>query len=776
MSVIFVLFVSISAIQASDVNITDSTQLISNEDDSIHLEDESPVSDLESDDSNNLSSASSDSSLSDPPKDKTEFASPSTSIYYKGSYGITLKDSNKSAALANKNVNLVIDNVNYVAVTDNDGRAIVNLNLYPGKYTVSAFFSGDDAYESSNLFSTVEILPTIRAADMSKYYKGSTQFVAAFLDSQGNAMANRMVTISVGGNAYSVMTNGEGIASLPVNLKPGSYTIVSTDPDTGYQLTTTFTVLSTISSSSVKMVQGQNKKFKVKFFKSNGKALSKKYVKYKFRGKVHKVKTSSKGYITLSLKKLKKGTYKIVCYNKDGLSKTYKIKVYKKKASTKLSADSSTFYPDDKERIFKVKLSTALGGSSNSAKTVKVKINGKTYSKKTDSSGMVYLDLSSFKSGIYNVECKYAGNKFFKSSKSTKTVKIYDTTQTELKVKSTTHFGYGAGTLFEVAYTAGGVPLPGKTVTLSVNGDTYTRTTNDKGIASIPINLAIGTYTVDYSADGDSTFDDASGSSPIDVFERSQSKVIWKCGSSYKDNSQTFKILVTGMNGDAASGGSFDIVIDSDTYSSELSSDGHGKVKTSIPIGNYKVVANFKGNNNYLPSSNSKSINVKLSKFANGINERNAKGSSAYLKSSSHCKVGSKGIKKLVKSLTKGLTSKVDKAKAIYNYVRDTLGYSYYFNTKYGAAKTLKYKKGNCADHSHLLVSMYRTAGFNARYVHGKCHFSDGDYCGHVWVQVKVGKKWVVADATSSRNEIGKINNWNTKNYHLHNKYASLPF
>jgi transglutaminase-like putative cysteine protease len=71
---------------------------------------------------------------------------------------------------------------------------------------------------------------------------------------------------------------------------------------------------------------------------------------------------------------------------------------------------------------------------------------------------------------------------------------------------------------------------------------------------------------------------------------------------------------------------------------------------------------------------------------------------------------------------------------------------------------------------------MYRTAGFHARYVHGRCKFSDGDVTGHVWTQVKIGKKWVVGDATSYRNSLGKVKNWNTKHYTLHSKYASIPF
>ena len=770
-----ILIFSISAINASDVNITDSDSTSSNDILSVFSDNETQIDDLKSVDLNNLSANMEDSILNENAKNRTEFTSPTTGIYYNGYFKVTLRDSNASAALANKNVRFLINNVNYEASTDSNGVASINLKLNPGKYYATVYFNEDDSYDACNLTSAFEIFSTIKAADISKYYKGTTPFTATFFDSQGNFLAGRFVTITVNGKAYSIKTNGYGVASLQMNFKPGSYRVVSTDPDTGYQVTTTFTILSTISSANLNVVKGDGKKFTVKFFKNNGAPLAKKYVKIKVKGKVRKVKTNAYGQISLSLKKFKKGTYKVVCYNKDGLSKTYTVKVFKRKASTKLTSSSYTFFAND-AKVLAVKLSTALGGNSGAGRIVKIKINGKTYSKKTDGNGMAYLDLPSLNYGTYKVEYKYAGNKFFKQAKSSGLVTIIGTSDTSLTLKSTTSFGYGAGTPLKVAFTAGGVGLPNRVVTFNIAGVTYTAVTDSKGIASLPINLNIGKYTVEFKANGDDKVNGSSGSCDIEVFKRSASKLTWACGNWYKDSSQTFKVLLMGSNGQPVSGQTVELTIDSVKYQAKTNSKGYATFKTSVAFGKYKVSVKFPGSNEYLSSSHSHNVNVKLSKYGNGLNQNNAKSIGAYLKSSSHCQVGSKSIKKLVKKITKGKHSKVDKAKAIFNYVRDNLAYSYYYNSKYGATKTLKLKKGNCVDHSHLLVAMYRTAGFSARYVHGKCHFSDGDYTGHVWVQVKIGKKWVVADATSYRNSLGKIKNWNTNSYHIHSKYASVPF
>ena len=130
----------------------------------------------------------------------------------------------------------------------------------------------------------------------------------------------------------------------------------------------------------------------------------------------------------------------------------------------------------------------------------------------------------------------------------------------------------------------------------------------------------------------------------------------------------------------------------------------------------------------------------------------------------------------LAKSLTAGSTSNPNKATKIFNWVRDNINYAFYYNTKYGAAGTLQHRQGNCVDTSHLLIALSRAAGITSRYVHGTCQFSSGTWYGHVWAQLYVNGKWVTADATSSRNSLGVIKNWNTGTYKLVGVYNTLPF
>ena len=148
-----------------------------------------------------------------------------------------------------------------------------------------------------------------------------------------------------------------------------------------------------------------------------------------------------------------------------------------------------------------------------------------------------------------------------------------------------------------------------------------------------------------------------------------------------------------------------------------------------------------------------------------------------YLSSSTNCQVKNANIKKLAESLTKNCKNNLQKAKKIFNWVRDNIAYEKYPNTSKGAAKLLVSKKGNCVDQAHLTVALARSAGIPARYVNANnCKFSTGYTSGHVWAEFLIEDTWVAGDTTSCRNSFGVVKNWNIKNYKLLGKYSSISF
>ncbi|NYB51830.1 MAG: hypothetical protein HVN35_04635 [Methanobacteriaceae archaeon] len=147
-----------------------------------------------------------------------------------------------------------------------------------------------------------------------------------------------------------------------------------------------------------------------------------------------------------------------------------------------------------------------------------------------------------------------------------------------------------------------------------------------------------------------------------------------------------------------------------------------------------------------------------------------------YTVATTNCQSNDPSIIALASSITAGASSPYEMALRIFNWVRDNINYEFYYNTQKGALGTLSTGGGNCVDTTHLLIALERAVGIPARYVHGYCQFSSGSWYGHVWADIYVNGMWVAADATSSRNSFGSINNWNTGTFTLKGYYTSLPF
>jgi len=632
MLLILTVIISVSAISASEVNVTDSytMNLVDDTSDvSVPMENTADSSDISVSSDSNVDNDSSKVSLSSEEvlgsensntlstnmesnsilaSSNTELTSPTTSIYYKGSFSVTLKDAS-SKEVANQTVKFVINGKSYSATTNAKGVASVSLSLAPGKYTATASYDGSGDYAAAKTLSTnVTVLATIKSNDVTKYYKGSTQYTATFYTSQGTALANKNVKITVNGKSYTKKTNAKGVVSLAVNLNPGTYKVVATDPVTGYTLTNTFKILSTISASDVSKVYTDSKKFKATFYKSNGKVLANKNIKFKINGKTYTQKTNSKGVASLSMVNLKVGTYKIISYNTDGLTKKNTVKVVKT-AKTTLTTKSYEYLTSDSKTL-KVTLKNQFGYAPGSGKVIKVTVNGKTYTGKTNGNGVASVKLGSIAKGTYTVKYKFSGNNFYKASSASNKLTVLPSKTPTYTVKSTTTFGAGSGTPFKVALTSGGVALAKRTVTLTVNGQSYTKTTDSNGIVSVPIDLNVGKYTVTYSNKADSKINAKSGSTSITVKERTASTLTWKSGTTFYQGVQSYKVVLLDSNKKAISGQTVKLTVNSKSYSATTASNGYATFSVNVAPGSYTVSYSFAGDNDNAPTTGSAKITV----------------------------------------------------------------------------------------------------------------------------------------------------------------------
>ena len=240
--------------------------------------------------------------------------------YGKAYFPITFLD-NMDNPLVNTNVYFVVGDIGYKIRTDTNGIGVFDADLKVGNYNLMAVNPISGESKTFNL----NIVSTVYASNLVKYYKSSSKFKTKFLDKNGKVLKNTNVKFIINGKAYVVKTDNKGIACINANLKPGKYEIVSFNTKTGEKRTNTINIKTIIISKDKVVKSSKKTNFKVKILNSKGKILKKANVKFKIKGKVYKIKTNKKGFATLNLK-LKKGKYSVsISYN--GLTVKNKITV-----------------------------------------------------------------------------------------------------------------------------------------------------------------------------------------------------------------------------------------------------------------------------------------------------------------------------------------------------------------------------------------------------------------------------------------------------------------
>ena len=126
--------------------------------------------------------------------------------------------------------------------------------------------------------------------------------------------------------------------------------------------------------------------------------------------------------------------------------------------------------------------------------TLTVTVDGVPYSQNL-TNGKATVNIPELGEGSHNITVSYSGDgKYASSSKSSVVVRehvpVIKLTGSNLSML------YTAGKYFKVRLTSDGQPLEGKTVKITINGKTYSRTTGKDGYASMKISLAPKAYPV----------------------------------------------------------------------------------------------------------------------------------------------------------------------------------------------------------------------------------------------------------------------------------------
>ena len=394
------------------------------------------------------------------------------SMYYKNGsrYEVSIYQDGKLIN-SQDNDSKVIFNVNGVNYTKElvNGKASIGINLNPGNYTITTFYHYTDGLATKT--NNIEVLSTILANDVVKFFRNGTQYCAKFLDGCGSPLVNASVIFNINGVFYKKQTDDNGMAKLNINLRPGVYILTAMHPD-ALMYGSNITVLSTILANDVVKFFRNGTQYCAKFLDGCGSPLVNASVTFNINGVLYKKQTDYEGIARLNIN-LFPGKYILTAMHPDGLMYGYNITVL------------STIHGDDIVKFFRngtqycAKFLDGCGSPLVNA-SVTFNINGVFYKKQTDDNGMARLNINLFPGEYILTAIHLNGEEKANIIKVLTTISAEDISLIENK----------SGVF--VLKTHDGA----RNVSITINGVEYIVQTDDGGVATLNVSLSKGNHAV----------------------------------------------------------------------------------------------------------------------------------------------------------------------------------------------------------------------------------------------------------------------------------------
>ena len=324
----------------------------------------------------------------------------------------------------------------------------------------------------------------ISTDDVEMFYKDGTRFSAEINDENENPMVNETLTFTLNGIDYTRQTNANGQTSIPLNLNSGKYIVTTTfngnDKYNANSINNTVNIKSTINADDVTKVYRNSTQYYAKFITSKGEIIKNREVEFNINGVFYKRTTNESGMAKLNLN-LEQGKYILTAKNPvTGEMKSNLITILPTITNNR---DVVKYYRNATK--YQVTLIGDDGKIVGAGETVEFNINGVFYYRNTKDNGIASLNLN-LEPGNYIITAQY------KNCRVSNNIKILSTIRADDIVMS-----YKDGTKFKAYLVDGaGNPAENEEITFNINGILYTRTTKENGVASLNINLEVGTYII----------------------------------------------------------------------------------------------------------------------------------------------------------------------------------------------------------------------------------------------------------------------------------------
>ena len=206
-------------------------------------------------------------------------------------------------ALVNATVKFNINGVFYTKSTNDEGIATLNIQLLPKEYIITNYnlVTGE---ENSNKVTVKSLL--VDNSDLVKYYLNESGYTLKVIGKDGKVAAGQEVTFNINGVFYHRVSDDNGIVSLGIKLRPGTY-IVTAEYE-GCWVSNNITVLPTLITKDLDMKYLDGSNFTAQTLDGQGKALAKQNISFNVNGVFYHKTTDENGIANLNIR-LNPGKY-----------------------------------------------------------------------------------------------------------------------------------------------------------------------------------------------------------------------------------------------------------------------------------------------------------------------------------------------------------------------------------------------------------------------------------------------------------------------------------
>ena len=498
----------------------------------------------------------------------------------------------------NEQVQLTVDGKPYF-ITLIDGKFKIQINdLANSEHKFSVEIINSDSYggKANGTFVVDVKQPKILADDFETFENSKEAYSIKLVDKTGNALSGKTVKFNINGNDTESVTDGEGVASIVIDLAGGKYEMTVTFEGDGE-----YKEISNKSSIKVKNLVSADVNV-VKNYRdvdlqiSLSKAISKELI-LTVNGNNQSIYTLN-GKVTQKLYNLDDGEYSVSLYLNDNdyifssNKTTFNINVIEYKLIAK---DFKTI--ENSGDKYAVEL-VDKDGRPVPGKTVRFNIDGKDYENVTDSEGVASLVID-LPGGIYAVNSSFGGDGTYMPSNSTNVIKVRGIVTSKINVVKSSN----SAEISVILSRDIDVDL-----ILSINGKNQILNSKE----TLKLNdLQEGYYNIAVYLDNDD-YEFVSNSTSFHVGVL-QTELVADDFTTYYGSGTNYTVRLIDENGKPVEGKSIRYKLDGKQYSVIANERGIILVPIDLSAGTYRFEANFDGFDEYQPSDLVTNIIVKTS-------------------------------------------------------------------------------------------------------------------------------------------------------------------